>query len=563
MPRIALVLFLLALPACGAPTAPTTADQPTGPEWFRDVTDEVGLDFRQHAGPTGKFLLPQVMGSGLALVDADNDGRMDLLLLNNAGRDSKVTHRFYRQGPDGKFRDATAGSGFDFAGAGMGAAVGDFDNDGFADVYVSQYDGGRLLRNKGDGTFADITAAAGVGTPHWGTSCTFLDYDRDGWLDLVVVNYVDYVASHTCTTPTGEIDFCHPNQFVGAAARLFHNKGNGTFEDVTGPSGLGAVRTNGLGVIAADFDNDGWVDILAANDAKANTLWLNRRNGTFEEAGVARGVAFNGAGNTQSNMGVVYSDLDGDGRPDVYITHLSEELHTLWRQFVPGRFADQTAKAGLANPRWRGTGFGVVAADFNLDGHPDLAIANGRVMRSRAAPLDGIRPDLPEFWRAYAERNQLFANAGDGTFTDISANSPAFTLPPGVYRGLAWTDLNSDGAVDLIATSIEGPARVFHNVAPKKGKWLIARAYDPVRKRDAIGAMITVKAGGRTWLGFANPGQSYCTSGDPRAFFGLGDVSAIDEVLITWPDGARESFPAPGSNLSLTFNRGQGRPVTP
>jgi enediyne biosynthesis protein E4 len=444
-------------------------------------------------------------------------------------------------------------------------AVGDMDNDGRVDVYVSQYGGGRLFRNKGDGTFEDVTAAAGVALPTWGTSTTFLDYDRDGWLDLVVVNYVDYDPSRPCGEASGRADFCHPSAFAGTAARLFHNRGRGPdgtwagFEDVTARAGLAGARSSGLGVACADFDGDGWVDIFVANDAQPNHLWINRHDGTFADEAKLRGVAYNALGNVEANMGVAVADLAGAGRLDLFVTHLSEELHTLWRQDVPGQFRDLTAAAGLANPRWRGTGFGTVAIDFDHDGNLDLAVANGRVMGARSPARDRPPDDLPEFWRPYAERNQLFAGLGGGKFQDVSENNPAFAGVPGVYRGLAWGDLDGDGAVDLVVAAIEGPARVFRNVAPKRGHWLGVRAFDPALKRDAYGAVVTVSAGGRRWVGMCNPGQSYCSSGDPRAHFGLGPAAAVDEIRIAWPDGSREVFPGGPADRYVTLNRGQGR----
>lgn len=565
-------LLSFALTSCSSPPPPSPepdAAQPPGPAWFADVTEAVRLDFRQHAGATGRYFMPQVMGSGLALLDFDNDGRLDLLLLNNAGPDSKTPHRLYRHLPDGTFRDVTAGSGVDVAGYGMGVAVGDVDNDGWVDVYVSQYGGGRLFRNRGNGTFEDATDSAGVALPRWGTSTSFVDYDRDGWLDLVVVNYVDYDPSRACVETTGRQDYCHPNQFPGTAARLFRNRGRSPegrwlgYLDVSVPSGLAAKPSNGLGVACADFNGDGWVDLFVANDARPNHLWINRRDGTFVDEAIEHGVAYNGSGNVQANMGVALADVDRDGHLDLFVTHLSEELHTLWRQNPRGRFHDATAAAGLASPRWRGTGFGTVAADFDHDGYPDLAVVNGRVIRARVPSGGTTRDDLPEFWHTYAERNQLFANDGTGKFRDVSADNPQLAAR-GVYRGLAWGDLDGDGAIDLVATAVEGPARVFRNVAPKKGHWLMVRAFDPALKRDAYGAVVTVAVAGRRYVALANPGLSYCSSGDPRAHFGLGPAEAVDEVRVDWPDGSREVFPGGPVDRSLTLHRGRGRPlVTP
>jgi hypothetical protein len=551
------------LTACSSSPPPPTAPQPAGPAWFADATATVGLAFRQQAGPTDKYFMPQVMGSGLGVIDFDNDGRLDLIVLNNAGPKATARHKLFHHEPDGTFRDASAGSGLDVAGHGMGVAVGDFDNDGFADVYVSQYGGGRLFRNSGGGKFEDVTDRAGVAQPRWGTSCCFVDFDRDGWLDLLVANYVDYDPSKPCVDGSGRGDFCHPNQFPGTAARLFRNRGNGTYDDVTVSSGLAAKPSNGLGVGCADFTGDGWPDLLVANDAKPNHLWVNQRNGTFRDEAAERRVAFDAVGNVRANMGVAVADLHGDGRDDVFVTHLAEELHTLWRQDSPGRFKDATGEAGLARPAWRGTGFGTVAIDFDHDGRVDLAVANGRVMRARTPLVGTPGADLPAFWHAYAERNQLFANAGGGTFRDVSADSPAFTGTPGVHRGLAWADLDNDGAMDLIVSSIEGPVRVFKNVAPKAGHWLLVKAVDPRGNRDALGAVVTVRAKDKQWRGRSNPGQSYCTSGDPRVHFGLGSVTALDAMRVEWPDGLREEFPGGTADRLITLTRGQGKAVTP
>jgi hypothetical protein len=559
---------------CGHPPATVPEDNPpapTGPAWFKDVTSEMDLPFRHEAGPTDRFFMPQVMGSGCALFDFDNSGRLGLYLVQNAGPDSKATNCLYRQTAEGRFEDVSAGSGLDIAGFGMGVAVGDFDNDGWLDVYVSQYGGGRLFRNRGkDATgrwlgFEEVTAAAGVALSHWGTSCAFFDYDRDGWLDLVVVHYVDYNPSQPCGSFSGKPDYCHPSLFPGTQARLFHNRGKDAsgrwlgFEDVTVKSGLAKLRGPGLGVVCADFNGDGWPDLFVANDYHANYLWINRGDGTFTEEGVLRGVAYNGLGNVMANMGVAFADVDGDGWPDLFVTHLTEELHVLWQQTRPGYFKDRTAALGLAAPRYRGTGFGTIFADFDNDGWVDLAVVNGRV--SRAQPAAGT--GLPPFWTNYAERNQLFANRGDGRFRDVSTDNPAFCGTAALGRGLAWGDLDDDGGVDLVVSNVAGPAKVYRNVAPGRGHWLMVRALDPELKRDAYGAKVTVRAGGRGRVGLINPGQSYLSSGDPRAHFGLGEVTKVEEIRVDWPSGRPEAeiFACPAVDRVIVLKHGEGKPV--
>jgi hypothetical protein len=561
---IIVVCSLAALACLGCRQTTTEPDDtpapPDDPVWFRDETDKVGLDFRHEPGPTGRYFMPQIMGSGGALLDFDNDGLFDLYFVQNGGPDSGARNRLFHQRKDGTFEDVSAGSGLDIAGHGMGVAVGDMDNDGWVDVYVSQYGGGLLFRNRGDGRFEDVTRSAGVELLSWGTSCAFFDYDRDGWLDLIVINYVDYDPSRGCRPANGKPDYCHPLTFSGSDARLFRNRGRDKqgrwlgFEDVTVSAGV-AKRGPGLGVLCADFNGDGWPDILAANDAAANHLWINQKNGTFADEAVLRGVAFNGLGNAQSNMGVTVGDVAGEGRLDLLITHLTQETHTLWRQTQTGLFQDRTAVAGLATPHWRGTGFGTILTDFDLDGAPDIAVVNGRVSRGAQAQVD----ELPSFWRRYAERNQLFANDGSGAFRDISRGNTAFCGSFAVSRGLIWGDFDNDGRVDLVTTAVAGPARFYRNVAARRGHWLMVRARDPALKRDAYGAVVTVRAGARCWVGLINPGQSYLSSGDPRAHFGLGSSDRVDEIRVDWPDGSAELFDGGAVDRIVKLNRGEGR----
>ncbi len=556
---------------CTSTTPEPVAVESPPPAWFQEITEKSGLRFTHDAGPIVDYFMPQIMGSGAALFDFNNDDRLDIYLVQNGGPKG-AKNRLFQQMPDGTFRDVTQGCGLDIAGYNMGVAVGDVNNDGWSDVLVTQYKGIRLFLNNGNGAFTDITAESGLEDPSWATSASFFDYDRDGWLDLVVVNYIEYDPARRCFGLSGQRrDYCGPNFFPGTIAKLFHNqtgqqpqqKDKGAakmvrFEDVTKPSGLHWKPGPGLGVVCADFNGDSWPDILAANDGKANYLWINQRDGTFHEEAGQRGLAYNGHGMAMGNMGIAVGDIDGDGLFDVFITHLTEETNTMWMQGPRGLFKDRTVTAGLAAPYLRGTGFGAVLADFNQDGALDLALVNGRVVRGQEENEDYPDP----YWRPYAERNLLFANDGSGRFRDLSAADP-FGQLLAVSRGLACGDIDGDGALDLLVTTVAAPARLYRNVAPKEGHWLVVRALDLAHRRDAYGAVITVHAGGRRWVQNLNPGQSYLCSNDPRVHFGLGSADRVDSIQVHWPDGdsAEETFPGGAVDRSVVLRRGEGKPT--
>jgi hypothetical protein len=335
------------------------------------------------------------------------------------------------------------------------------------------------------------------------------------------------------------------------------------FEDVTLNSGLGRLAAPGLGVVCADFNGDRWPDIFVANDGKPNHLWINQRNGTFKEEAVLRGLAYNGLGQAQANMGIALGDVDGDGLFDLFVPHLTEEMHVFWKQGPVGEFHDRTAAAGLAAPRWRSTGFGTVFGDFDRDGALDLALANGSVKRSGMAQrlADTSLNDKP-FWDQFNERNQLFAGDGTGGFVDISLQNEPFCGTGAVSRGLACGDIDNDGALDLLVTSVAGPARLLRNVAPRRGHWLLVRAVDPaLGGRDAYGAEITVHAGVRRWLRLLNPGYSYLCSNDPRAHFGLGPAARVDAIRVVWPDGSEEHFAGRAADQAVVLRKGEGKPA--
>jgi hypothetical protein len=544
--------------------------EPLPPPWFEDATEAAGVRFTHDAGPTGSYFLPQIIGSGAALFDCDGDGRLDLYLVQNGGPNGPK-NRLFRQKADGTFEDISAGSGLDVAGFGMGVAVGDVNNDGWPDVLLTEYRGTRLFLNNGDRTFTEVTVPAGLASPHWATSASFLDFDRDGWLDLVVVHYVDYDPSQHCPGASGRPDYCHPNFFHGTVAQLYRNLGRQPdgkvkFQDVTLTSGLAQRPGPALGVLCADFNGDGWPDIFVANDAKANHLWINQKDGTFREEAVQRGCAYNEHGRAEGNMGIAFGDVSGEGLPSLLITHLTEERTTLWKQGPPGQFTDRTFASGLGSLKRRGTGWGIVLADFDQDGRLDLALVNGRIARAPGSHSAGFN------WADYAENNLLLANDGRGRVRDRSAAERAFCGVPRLGRGLCAGDIFGTGRVDLLATYVNGPARLYRNVAPQAGHWLLVRAVLPpdpaaaapraagtVRGRDAYGAAVTVRAGVRQWVRYIQPGSSYLSSNDPRAHFGLGTCERVDAIRVAWPDGTLEDFPGGPVDRRLTLRQGDGK----
>ncbi len=574
---VPLCIFLFTCLGCGKPkTTASNTESLSSYRWFQDYTDRANLHFVHSVGPLGRHAFPEIMGSGAALFDYDGDGRLDLYLVQNAGPDSGLTNRLFHQEPDGTFRDASDGSGLDVAGWGMGVAIGDVNNDGLPDVVLTEYGGVRLFLNQGHGKFVEATSQAGLSLPSqaggylpWATSASFIDYDRDGWLDLVVTFYVAYDPTRTCTGRDGKPEYCGPNDFPGSITRVYHNLGASLsnqskahgirpvkFEDVTDRCGLGQSPGKGLGVLCTDFNGDGWPDIFVTNDAQANGLWINQHDGTFVDQAMTMGVAFNETGQPQGNMGIAWQDIDGDGLTDLFVTHLSEETNTLWIQIAAKSFADRTAAAGLIG-HGQGTGFGTVLADFDNSGWPSLAITNGRVVRGKPVSQQDA-PELPNYWLAYAQRNRLFANHG-GKFIDISAQNPAFCSQPNVGRGLAWGSLNNDGAIDLIITTVSGPARLLKNTAKHRGHWLMVRAIEPLLGgRDACGARIVIFSGGRQRVGWVTPGSSYLCSNDPRAHFGLGSTTNVDGIDVLWPEGQMEHFDGTDADRIVVLKKGTG-----
>lgn len=569
---ISLLGFFLCLTGCSKPAPPHTAPnaaqaapEQTGVPWLEDVTEAVGVDFIHDVGPVGTYFMPESLGSGVGIFDCDGDGRMDILLLQNGGTNSPARHQLYRQEPDGRFRNISAGSGLDLQGWAMGVAAGDVDNDGLPDVLITEYDRTRLFHSLGSGRFVEITREAGIDNPHWGMSAAFLDYDRDGWLDLVIANYVQYSPSMKCSDPQGKIEYCGPPGFPGTLPKLFRNRttrpGAVRFEDVTLQAGLGKLAAAGLGVVCADVTGDRWIDILLGNDGQVNWLLINQRNGTFTEEAPIRGIAYNGMGAAQANMGVAFGDVDGDGLFDIFVAHLSTESHTLWKQSPRGFFEDFTTRSRVNSLAWRGTGFGSVFTDLDNDGALDLLIGNGSIKRFPLvdAPLGRANPD--PFWHGYQQRAQVLANNGKGEFTDISASNLPFSGTAAIARGLAVGDLDNDGGPDVVVSRIAAAARVFRNVAPRR-HWLTVRAVEPkLGGRDAYGAEIVIEAGGRKQTAWITPSQSYLSSNDPRAHFGLGTATRVDKITLVWPDGTEEQFPSVAADQIITLAKHSGQPI--
>lgn len=543
----------------GASTSVRDGSSPSFPDWFEDITARCGLTFTHVAGTN--YFMPDQIGSGVALFDYDRDGRLDVYLVQNGGPGSSARNQLFRQQNDGTFKNVSEGSGLDIVGRGMGAYAGDVNNDGWPDVLVTEYGAVRLFQNLGGRTFREVTSEAGIDNPKWAGPASFIDYDRDGWLDIVVGNYVDYDPTHVCNDVHGQQDFCAPKTFGDASARLWRNTtgkvgGAPHFDDRTERSGIFRAPGAALGIVCADFTGDGWPDIFCADDGRPNRLFVNRQNGTFTEEAVSRGVAYNAMGAPAANMGVALADIDGDGLGDLFVTHLTEEFHSLFKQGPRGVFSDQIAPAGLQQQSWRGTGFGTVLADFNCDGAPDLASANGLVQRLRPGQTPvaaGVNP----WWGRYAQRAQLFVNEGSGKFRDVSQSQKALSGNAVVGRSLAMGDLDNDGAPDLVLCSVAGPVRVLRNVAPARGHWLKLRLLLPdAGERDAIGAEVIVAAAGKKYWAAVQPATSYVGSNDPAVHFGLGAAASVDSIEVLWPDGSKETFAGGPVDRLMTLKKG-------
>lgn len=522
----------------------------------------------------GRFLFPEIMGAGCALFDYDGDGDLDIYLLSGAGSTTSAEpstrpagNRLLRQVSPGKFEDVSRGSGLDVSDIGMGVAIGDVNNDGRPDLFLSNFGRDRLFLNSPDGKFVDVTEQAGIADLNWGASACFVDYDRDGWLDLCVVNYLDYDAAHPCSDAEGVLDYCNPKLFTGVSARLYRNfSGSGVqaglsaeqpkFQDVSWESGIGQVKGPGLGVVSGDFNGDRWPDLFVANDGAANHLWINQRNGTFVEEGILRGGAYDNQGRPQAGMGIALGDPDRDGDADLLVTHLRGENNAYYLNNPQIGFTEESSVSGLAAAGIPFTGFGTAFLDFELDGDLDLAVVNGDVRRPTLGTYNKAKSTSAEaFWHLYAQRNQLFVNDGHQKYSEAAA----FSDEPNVGRGLATGDVDNDGDIDLLVSSANGSCRLYLNETARQGHWLLVRAIEPtLGGRDAYGAQIEVTAGRQKWTGWVNVAGSYLTSSDPRVHIGLGQNSRIDSVDVIWPNGDEEHFAGGLVDRQVTLSHGAG-----
>jgi hypothetical protein len=539
---------------------------------FREVAAEIGLEFRHFTGAAGEYYLPEIMGAGVALLDYDSDGDLDVFLLQGELLDPARTYedarfppppdhwpgdRLFRNEliPTGvlRFEDVTSASGLESRGYGMGAAAGDYDNDGDPDLYVTRFGSNALYRNDGDGTFSDVTRMAGVDDPAWSTSAAFVDYDRDGDLDLFVANYVEFrlAGNQVCHDPTGARDYCMPTAYPPASGRLFRNEGDGRFRDVSESSGIRAARGNGLGVTCADFDGDSWIDIYVANDAMPNHLWRNLGDGRFEEIALATGSAVNADGLPEASMGVTAGDFDSDGDEDLFMTHLARETNTLYVNDGQGAFRDSTNVLRLGSVSFPYTGFGAAWFDYDHDGWLDLFVANGAV-----TILESLRGSPYPFH----QKNLLLRNRSGVEFMDVtSLAGPALDLSE-VSRGAAFGDLDNDGDWDVVVTNNNGPARVLLNETPNANRWLNVRLVGGASNRDAYGARVALLREGRPalWRRVHTDG-SYLSASDPRVDFGLGEEEAPVAVGVVWPDGERELWRHVSVRQIVILRQGEGQ----
>jgi enediyne biosynthesis protein E4 len=521
-----------------------TAGPGTGPIVFEDIAQRSGLTFISDSSPTPNKNQPETMVAGVALLDYDNDGYLDVLVVNGAAipslqkESSKYWNRLYHNNRNGTFTDVTEAAGVAGVGYGMGVAVGDYDNDGFPDIYVVNVGKNQLLHNNGNGTFTDVTDKAGVvggildGKKMWSVSAAWVDYNNDGLLDLFVSNYCKWeVNKDPYCGPTPKLRaYCHPNNYANLPNTLYRNNGDGTFTDVSAETGIAKYSGKGMGVAIADYDDDGFMDIFVANDNHPNFLFHNRGGKKFEEVALESGVAYAQSGSALSGMGVDFKDVDNDGLPDIWHTAVENESFPLFHNVGSGQFVEQTSQAQLAVTRTM-SGWGNGMFDFDNDGWKDLFVARSNV-------LDNIA----QFGnRKYEEPNSVLRNLGKGKFEDVSSGAgPDFQLA-GPHRGVAFGDLDNDGRVDAVVTVLNGSLRYFHNVSKNNNHWIILKLVGKKSNRMGLGAQVRITTDdGKVQYNQATTAVGYASASDSRVHFGLGGSRTIHKVEISWPSGIRQ-----------------------
>jgi hypothetical protein len=554
-------------------TAAKSVSTGTVDEWFTEQARASGLDFVHFNGMSGELYYPEIMAPGVALLDYDNDGDLDVYVVQGQMLGSKplsqatfppegaLKDRLFRNdlvvNADGSrtlhFTDVTDQAGIDIRTYGMGVAVGDFNNDGLVDIYRTSLDGGVMLRNNGDGTFTDVTRQSGTeDRGGWGVSAAFVDYDRDGWLDLFVGNYLIYnIESDVhCLGVTGRRDYCPPGSYRPQPSRLYHNRGNGTFEDVTAKALVGGAYGPALGVSTADFNGDGWIDIHVANDGMPSQLWINQHDGTFKETGFISGVAVNGAGKPEARMGVDAGDFDNDGDEDLFITNWLDQMNILYVNDGTGNFEDRKAASGLGAPSLAKTGFGTAWFDYDNDGWLDLLVANGGVatIEAQARAKDPFPLRMTP---------QLYRNLGNGRFEDVSARAGRVFSVAEVGRGAAFGDIDNDGDTDVVIGNAAGRLRLLVNNVGSRNSWLGLRLIGARTARDMVGARVEIMRADQPplWRRARSDG-SYASANDPRVLVGLGKTTTAPRVRVTWPSGGIEEWPSVPLNRYTTLKEG-------
>jgi hypothetical protein len=520
--RIRLLSALLSvLAACRS--EPRREPAQPGAAWFTDGARAAGLTFTHVNGMSGGHYMTEIIGSGVALLDYDNDGDLDVFLVQSQGA-SRLFRNNLSETHVLTFTDVTASSGIVTKGYGMGAATGDFDNDGFVDLYVTSFGAAQLFHNNGNGTFTDVSTRSGTDVSGWSVSATFFDYDRDGWPDLFVGNYLQYRVEDTatCFSPSGAVDYCTPNTYRPQPSRLFHNNHDGTFTDVTARSRIGSEYGPALGVTAADFDGDGWSDLYVANDSQPNQLWLNQHDGTFKNVALAAGVALTAEGKAEASMGVDAGDADNDGDEDLFVTEQTGEGHNLYINDRRSRFEDESARSGLASASLAFTGFGTAWFDYDNDGQLDLLTVNGAVQTIQA--LAQVHDPFP-----LHQTMQVFRNLGDRRFEDVTARAGAVFALSAVGRGAAFGDIDNDGDTDIVVSNNNGPARLLINRVGNTKHWLgltvpVGSRIEVVRRNSPA-----------LWRRSRRDG-SYASANDARVLVGLGDSTERPAIRVYSPD---------------------------